>query len=115
MATSAKRCREPECRGQDTCIRAELTELLDPDGSIVDRLLLGACVAAQTCRSLGANDLRSCASKLFDVPADCKLTDAFVMAYQTERDRMAGRRQTEKYQTLRHFSIAFREPKPQAG
>src|SRR5580658_5935934 len=108
MGTSAKPCREPKCRGQDTCIRAELTELLDPDSSIVDRLLIAACVAAQTCRSLGANDLRSCASKLFDVPAECKLTDAFVMAYQTERDRMACRRQTERYPTPRQFRVAAR-------
>jgi hypothetical protein len=108
MGTSAKSCREPECPGENTCIRAELAELLDPDSSIVDRLLLAACVAAQTCRSLGANDLRSCASKLFDVPRECKLTDAFVHAYQTERDRMAGRRLTEKYQTLRQYPIAVR-------
>src|SRR5580704_11190180 len=105
MGTSAKPCRETVCRRPDTCIQAELTQLLDPDGSIVDRVLLAACVAAQTCRSVGANDLRSCASKLFDVPPECKLTDAFVMAYQTERDRMAGRRQTEKYQALRQFPI----------
>ena len=108
MAATAKPCREGECRGENTCIRAELTELLDPDSPIVDRLLLAACVAAQTCRSLGANDLRSCASKLFDVPLECKLSDAFAMAYQAERDRMAGRRQTEKYQTLRQFPIAVR-------
>ncbi len=108
MGTSAKPCREPVCRGQNTCIRAELPELLDPDGSIVDRLLLAACVAAQTCRSLGTNDLRSCASQLFDVPLECELTDAFVMAYQTERDRMAGHRQTEKHRTLRYFPIAAR-------
>jgi hypothetical protein len=108
MATTAKPCRERECRGQNTCIRARLTELLDPDGSIVDRLLVAACVAAQTCRSLGASDLRRCASKLFDVPTECKLTDAFVMAYQTERDRMAGRRQTERYQTMRQFPVAAR-------
>ncbi len=108
MGTSAKLCRETECRGKNTCIRAELTKLLDPDSPIVDRLLLAACVAAQTCRSLGANDLRNCASKLFDVPPQCKLTDAFVMAYQTERDRMAGRRQREKYQALRQFPIAVR-------
>jgi hypothetical protein len=105
MGKTATPCREPECRGENRCIRAELTELLDPDSPIVDRLLVAACVAAQTCRSLGANDLRSCASKLFDVPQECKLTDAFVHAYQTERDRMAGRRQTERYQTLRQFPI----------
>jgi hypothetical protein len=105
MGTSAKPCREQQCRGQNTCIRAELADLLDQDSSIVDRLLVAACVAAQTCRSLGASDLRSCASKLFDVPAECTLTDAFVMAYQTERDRMAGRRQMEKYQALRHFPV----------
>src|SRR5579863_2637845 len=96
MGTSAKPCREPVCRGQNTCIRAELSELLDPDSSLVDRVLLAACVAAQTCRSLGANDLRSCASGLFDVPLECKLSDAFVHAYQAERYAMTGRRELEK-------------------
>jgi len=69
---------------------------MEPDSSIVDRLLLAACVAAQTCRSLSANDLRSCASTLFEVPPESELSTAFVMAYQNERDAMAGRRQLEK-------------------
>jgi hypothetical protein len=91
MATTSTSCCD-----EDTCIRTDLAALLEPDSPIVDRLLLAACVAAQTCRSLSANDLRSCASKLFDVPAECQLSSAFVAAYQNERDAIAGRRQIEK-------------------
>jgi hypothetical protein len=53
--------------------------------------MLAACVAAQTCRSLSATDLRSCAAKLFDVPPECELASAFVMAYQVERRQIAKR------------------------
>ena len=79
----------------DQGIRADLAAF-GPDSSIVDRLLLAACEAAQACRSLTANDRRSCASKLFDVPPESELSSAFVMAYQNELDAMAWRRQFEK-------------------
>jgi hypothetical protein len=54
--------------------------------------MLAACVAAQTCRSLSAADLRCCATTLFDVPPDCELASAFVMAYQVERRQIEMRR-----------------------
>jgi hypothetical protein len=54
--------------------------------------MLAACVAAQTCRSLSETDLRSCATKLFDVPRECELASAFVMAYQVERRQIEMRR-----------------------
>jgi hypothetical protein len=92
MATTYR----PNC-GQHACIRDQLTALLEPDSSIVDRLLLVACVVAQTCGSLAAGDLRRCATSLFGVRAESELTGAFITAYQNERDRMAGRRQMEKY------------------
>jgi hypothetical protein len=47
----------------DQGIRTDLA-VMAPDSSIVDRLLLAACEAAQTCRILSANDLHSCASKV---------------------------------------------------
>jgi hypothetical protein len=53
--------------------------------------MLAACVAAQTCRSLSPTDLRTCATNLFDVPPECELASAFVMAYQVERRQIAKR------------------------
>jgi hypothetical protein len=85
----------------DPGIRTDLATLMEPDSSIVNRLLLAACVAAKTCRGLSANELRSCASKLFDVSEECELSSAFVMAYQNERDAMAGRYQFEKRMVLK--------------
>jgi hypothetical protein len=84
------------CCNQDTCIGKGLTNLLEPASSIVDRICLAACVVAQTCGGIDRSDLRDCASNLFDVPAECELASAFVLAYQTERDAMAGRRDLEK-------------------
>jgi hypothetical protein len=53
--------------------------------------MLAACVAAETCRSLSETELRTCATKLFDVPPECELASAFVMAYQVERRQLAKR------------------------
>jgi hypothetical protein len=82
MATSP--LLEPHCCDRALCAGT--------DSSLVDRLLLAACVAAQTCRSLTPTDLRTCATKLFDVPPECELASAFVMAYQVERRQLAKRR-----------------------
>jgi hypothetical protein len=93
MATSISR---PYC-SDNTRIQAEIATLLGPDSSIVDRILLGACILARTCHCLSANDLRNCASKLFGMSPECELSSAFVTAYQTERDAIAGHRQIEKH------------------
>lgn len=60
--------------------------------SLEEKLLAAARSAAQTCRSLSADDLRKCATKLFDVPPECELVSEFVMAYETERRQIAIRR-----------------------
>jgi hypothetical protein len=73
--------------------------LLEPESPIVDRICIAACVVAQTCSNLDLDDLRQCASKLFDVPPECELTRAFITAYQTERDAMAERKDLERRAT----------------
>lgn len=88
--------RSRPCCDQDTCIRQELAALLDPGAPIVDRAVEAACEVAQTCATLSPGDLRSCASKIFDVLPECDLSSAFVMAYQTERDAIAGQRLIER-------------------
>jgi len=57
-----------------------------------ERLLIAARSAAQTCRSLGVEDLRKCAAKLFDVSPEGELASAFVTAYEIERRQIAIRR-----------------------
>ena len=91
MATNSKPCCD-----QDTCIRKEIASLLQPDAPITDRICLAACVVAQTCSNLMEDDLHQCAARLFDVPPECELTKAFVVAYETERDAMVDRREAEK-------------------
>ncbi len=79
-------------------MRKELGSLLHPDHPIVDRVCLAACVVAQTCGNVAEGELQECAAKLFDVPPECELSRAFVMAYEAERRAIALRRQVEKIQ-----------------
>ena len=79
-------------------MRKELGSLLHPEHPIVDRVCLAACVVAQTCGNVATEELRECAAKLFDVPPECELSGAFVLAYETERDAITQRRRTEKLQ-----------------
>lgn len=66
--------------------------MLDPGAPIVDRVIAAACEVAQTCATLSPQDLHGCASKIFDVLPECDLSSTFVMAYQTERDAIAGQK-----------------------
>jgi len=85
----------PCCEG-DSCIRKQLDNLLDPAAPIVERIHITACEVARTCGSLEKEDLHSCAGKLFELTPECDLTELFVIAYQTERDALDGRRDLEK-------------------
>jgi len=87
----AKSCCDP-----DTCIRREISSLLDPDSPIVDRIYVAACAVAMTCGELGKDELHACAAKMFDVTPECQLAKAFVVAYQTERDARMGRMEIER-------------------
>ena len=88
---TAKSCCDP-----DTCIRREIASLLDPDAPIVDRIYVAACAVALTCGKLTTEELHTCASRMFNVTPECELANAFVIAYQTERDARAGRMEIER-------------------
>jgi hypothetical protein len=83
------------CCGTDCCIRKDIEDLLDPDSAIEDRICVTATAVARTCGSLSASELEGCVTKLFDVPGECHLAKTFVVAYQTERDALDGRRDIE--------------------
>ena len=89
------------CCDTGNCIGKELASLLDPEAPIVDRISVAACGVAQTCGSLDIEELQFCAARLFDVPPECDLASAFVIAYETERDAMAERRRYEKRRATR--------------
>jgi len=95
MATNAR-----PCCGEDSCIRREIADLLQADAPITDQVCMAACVVAQTCSKLSEDDLHRCAAQLFDVPPECALTNAFVIAHQTECDAMAERRESERLRSL---------------
>jgi hypothetical protein len=84
------------CCDPDTCIRREIASLLDPDSPIIDRIYVAACAVAATCGNLTPEELQSCAGKMFEVTPECHLANAFVIAYQTERDARSGRRDIER-------------------
>ncbi len=84
------------CCDEDSCIRKDIANLLDPDSPVVDRVYVAATAVARTCGKLTSDELRVCAARLFESPPECDLTKAFVIAYQTERDALAGQRDIEK-------------------
>jgi len=84
------------CCDEDSCVRKEIAHLLDPEAPIEDRICTAASAVALTCGNLNPSELRYCASKMLDVPPECDLASTFVMAYQTERDALDGKRDLEK-------------------
>jgi hypothetical protein len=84
------------CCDEDSCIRKDIAHIVDPDSPITDRIYVAAAAVARTCGSLNAEELHVCASRLFDVPAECDLANTFLIAYQTERDVIAGLHDIEK-------------------
>lgn len=84
------------CCEEGNCLRTELDQLFAPESSLPDRINVAACAVAHTCGKLSAEDLQFCFSRLFEITPECSLCDAFRIAYQTERDALAGKRDIEK-------------------
>jgi len=83
------------CCDEEACVRKDIAHLLDPEYSIEDRICTAASAVALTCGNLNPAELRYCAARLLDVPPECELANTFVMAYQTERDALDGKRDLE--------------------
>jgi hypothetical protein len=90
------------CCDEDACIRKDIAHLVDPDSPIEDRICTAASAVARSCGKLTPAELRFCASRLFDVPAECDLAKTFMIAYQTERDALAGKKDLEKRRAAGH-------------
>ena len=84
------------CCEDGNCLKTELSRLFDPDSAIEDRVTVAACAVAHTCKNLECSELEFCFTKLFDTPSDCRLCEQFVVAYQIERDAIAGKREIDR-------------------
>jgi hypothetical protein len=84
------------CYDRNTCIRREVSSLLDPDSPIVDRIYVAACAVAMTCGERSAEEIHVCAARMFDVTPQSELAKAFVFVHKSERDARDGRMQTER-------------------
>ena len=84
------------CCDDGSCLKTELSRLSDPDSPILDRVTVAACAVAHTCKNLDGAELEFCFSTLFETTPDCRLCQDFVVAYQTERDAIAGKWDIEK-------------------
>ena len=80
------------CCSEATCPLEEISLALDPDDPLPERIRFAACKIAETCGKLSASILRQCFPKIFEAPSECRLCDEFVLAYQTERDGLEGKR-----------------------
>ena len=74
------------CCDEDSCIRKELNDIVDPEAPIVQRIHVAACEVARICGSLNRQELNLCASRLFDLTPECDLTEARAPA---ERSKIA--------------------------
>lgn len=93
------------CCDDGNCLRTELAQLYDPESPLVDRVNLAACAVAHTCGKLTSEELQFCFSRLFEIAPECTLCDAFVVAYQTERDALAGKRDIQRRRAVVGESI----------
>ena len=65
----------------DNCALEEITMLLDPKASLIERIGAAASAVANHCEDLTMEDQKRCASQLFGVPMDCSLTRWFRVVY----------------------------------
>jgi|SRR5215471_1234400 len=80
------------CCAEDSCIKKEIENMIEPDSPIDQRIAVAACAVAATCGKLTPEELRVCASRLFETTHECQITRDFIIAYQLERDAREGKR-----------------------
>ena len=73
---SSRCCDEGACPGKG------IAGLLHTDSSIIDQIRIAACAVSGICGKLSVEEMRLCASRLFNVVPECTLADAFVAAYE---------------------------------
>jgi hypothetical protein len=80
------------CCDEESCPRADISRLMEPESPLPDRVRIVARAVAWTCEKLGPEDIKQCFSRWFQLPPECMLCDEFVRAYQDEYDALSPKR-----------------------
>jgi hypothetical protein len=94
--TAVSRPRRMPCCGEESCPRADISRLIEPDSLLSDRVRVVARAVAWTCEELSAGEVRQCFSRWFQLPPECSLCDEFLLAYQTEYAVLSSKPAAEK-------------------
>ena len=84
------------CCDEESCPRADISRLMEPESPISDRVQVVARAVAWTCEELSPEDVKQCFSRWFQLPPECALCDGFLRAYQAEYAVLSSRPANEK-------------------
>jgi len=89
----ARSVKRRACCDEESCPRADISRLIEPESPLSDRVRVVARAVAWTCEKLSPEDVRQCFSRWFQLPPECMLCEEFARAYQDEYDALSGKRQ----------------------
>ena len=84
------------CCDEESCPRADISRLMEPESPISDRVRIVARAVAWTCEELSPENVKQCFSKWFQLPPECALCDEFLCAYQAEYALLSSKPADEK-------------------
>jgi len=80
----ARPARSRPCCDEESCTRADISRLIEPESPLPERVRVVGRAIAWTCEKLSPEDLERCFSRWFQLPPECTLCDEFARAYQDE-------------------------------
>ena len=88
----ASACRQSRacCHMESDCPREEISRLITPETTFSDQVSLAAARVAHSCTNLSEPELRTCFSRLFAIPPECRLGDEFVQIYEDETVKLGA-------------------------
>jgi len=95
------------CCDEETCPRADISRLMEPESPISERVQVVARAVAWTCEELSPEQIRQCFSRWFQLPPECALCDEFIRSYQAEYTRASNRPVQEKTRTAGAHNYDF--------
>jgi PilZ domain-containing protein len=84
------------CCGEESCPRADISRLMEPDSPLPERVRVVARAVAWTCEEMSPENVKKCFSRWFQLPQECSLCDEFLRVYQEEYAAVSIRPATEK-------------------
>ena len=84
------------CCGEESCPRADISRLMEPESPLTDRIRIVARAVAWTCEELSPENVKKCFSRWFQLPPECSLCDEFLRAYLDEYAAVSSQPAIEK-------------------